>query len=143
MAKVTIEGHAGILSVYRTSAYKPLICLTNTSLERSAVTTEKTNYCTEGKTETRVKDITKSVSFDAEFATDDEATNIATYNDVAEICDSKEEEYYKLEGRGEPLYFKAIITSLSDSFPGDGDATFSGTLNINGDISTTDPKVGG
>ena len=143
MAKESIEGHTGLLSVYRTAAYKPLVCLISTSLERSAVTTEKTNYCTEGKTETKVKDVTKTVSFEAEFTIDDEETNIATYKDMAEICDSKEDEYYKLDGRGEPLYFKAIIASLSDTFPGEGDATFSGTLNINGDISATDPKAGG
>lgn len=62
-----------------------------------------------------------------------------SYKDLIQAIESKEEKNFRLDGRGTTQYFKAIIANLDDTYPGDGDATFSGSLTINGDVSETDP----
>lgn len=131
-----IKGHTGLLSMYDTAAYKPIMCLTSTSMERAAEMTEKITYCTQGEKQSSVTSITRSLNFDGEYVADDAG---ATYEDLVSKMESMTEQDFKLEGRGEPIYFKAVIASLSDSFPAEGDATFSGTLNINGEPTTVDP----
>ena len=137
MADVNVKGHTGLLSVYDTTAYKPIVCLTSTSMSSVLRLIEKVNYCTQGKTIRTIDGIDRTVSFDAEVMTVDGATN-ASYAELLEL--QGEEQTFKLEGRGEAQYFNAVISDLSDTFPGEGDATFSGTLTINGDISATDPN---
>lgn len=147
----TIKGATGILYSYDEgpvpASYTPIVCLTNTSIDRSANTTEKTSYCTQGETETTVDSISTTVNFDAEIViegdlSDDGNWGDATgYNQLVTIMDSEEEHFFKIEGRDGDQFFTATITNLSDTFPGEGVATFSGTLNINGEISATDPKA--
>lgn len=139
MADVNVKGYTGLLSVYDTTAYKPIVCLTSTSMSSVLRLIEKVNYCTQGETIRTIDGIDRTVSFDAEVMTVDGNTN-ASYAELLEL--QGEEQTFKLEGRGEAKYFKAVISDLSDTFPGEGDATFSGTLTINGDISETDPKAG-
>lgn len=140
MADVNVKGHTGLLSVYDTAAYKPIVCLTSTSMSSVLRLIDKVNYCTEGETIRTIDGIDRTVSFDAEVMTIGTPTTNASY---AELLDLQgQEQTFKLEGRGDAQYFKAVISDLSDTFPGEGDATFSGTLTINGDISETDPKSG-
>jgi len=141
MADVNVKGHTGLLSVYDTAAYKPIVCLTSTSMSSVLRLIEKVNYCTQGKTTRTIDGIDRTVSFDAEVM-DVDSTAEAPNASYAELLALQgEEQTFKLEGRGEDKYFKAVISDLSDTFPGEGDATFSGTLTINGDISSSDPKA--
>ena len=50
MAETNVKGHTGLLSVYVTSAYKPIVCLTSTSMSSVLRLIEKVNYCTAGET---------------------------------------------------------------------------------------------
>lgn len=139
MADVNVKGHTGLLSVYDTAAYKPIVCLTSTSMSSVLRLIEKVNYCTQGKTVRAIDGIDRTVSFDAEVMTIDaqaESVN-ASYAELLAL--QGEEQTFKLDGRGVSQYFNAVISDLSDTFPGEGDATFSGTLTINGDISDTEP----
>ena len=138
MADVNVKGHTGLLSVHAT-AYKPIVCLTSTSMSSVLRLIEKVNYCTQGETIRTIDGIDRTVSFDAEVMTVDVAATNASYAELLELQGA--EQTFKLEGRGTLKYFKAVISDLSDTFPGDGDATFSGTLTINGDISSSDPKA--
>lgn len=139
MADVNVKGHTGLLSVYDTAAYKPTVCLTSTSMSSVLRLIEKVNYCTQGQTVRTIDGIDRTVSFDAEVMDVDVAGNNVSY---AELLDLQgQEQTFKLEGRGDEKYFKAVISDLSDTFPGEGDATFSGTLTINGDILETDPET--
>ena len=140
MADVNVKGHTGLLSVYDTTAYKPIVCLTSTSMSSVLRLIEKVNYCTQGETIRTIDGIDRTVSFDAEVMTVDTPATKASYAELLEL--QGEEQTYKLEGRGTEQFFKAVISDLSDTFPGEGDATFSGTLTINGDISETDPEGG-
>ena len=137
MADVNVKGHSGILSVYVTAAYKPIVCLTSTSMSSVLRLIEKVNYCTQGETIRTIDGIDRTVSFDAEVMTVDGTSN-ASYAELLAL--QGVEQTFKLEGRGDAQYFDAVISDLSDTFPGEGDATFSGTLTINGDISATDPN---
>lgn len=140
MADVNVKGHTGLLSVYNTTAYKPIVCLTSTSMSSVLRLIEKVNYCTQGEPEKTIDGIDRTVSFDAEVMTIGTPASNASYAELLGL--QGEEQTFKLEGRGDAQYFKAVISDLSDTFPAEGDATFSGTLTINGDISDTDPKSG-
>ena len=140
MAETNVKGHTGLLSVYVTSAYKPIVCLTSTSMSSVLRLIEKVNYCTAGETIKTVDGIDRTVSFDAEIV-----TGHATGSSYAELVEMQgSEQTFKIEGRGSSAqYFNAVISNLDDSFAAGEDATFSGTLTINGDILTSDPKAGG
>ena len=140
MAETNVKGHTGLLSVYVTSAYKPIVCLTSTSMSSVLRLIEKVNYCTAGETIQTIDGIDRTVSFDAEIVTG-HATG-SSYPELVVMQGS--EQTFKIEGRGSsPQYFNAVISNLDDSFSAGEDATFSGTLTINGDILTSDPKAGG
>lgn len=139
MADVNVKGHTGLLSVKDTAAYKPIVCLTSTSMSSVLRLIEKVNYCTKGKTIRTIDGIDRTVSFDAEVITVDSSAKAPNASYAELLALQGEEQTFKLEGRGSAQYFKAVISDLSDTFPGEGDATFSGTLTINGDISETEP----
>ena len=134
------KGHTGILSVKDATTYKPLVCLTSTSVDRSANTSEMVNYCTEGETITQIDSISRSVSFDAIIVDEsDLGTGDSGYADLVAIMETKASHMFKIEGRDGNQFFSASITSLSDTFPGDGNATFSGTMTVQGEFLATDP----
>ena len=134
------KGITGVLSAKDETAYKPLVCLTSTSVDRSANTSEMVNYCTQGETVTQIDSISRSVSFDAIIVDEtDMGTDESGYADLVAIMETKKSHPFKIEGRDGVQYFDASITSLSDTFPGDGNATFSGTMTVHGEFSATEP----
>lgn len=141
--KKYVKGHTGILSVKDASTYKPLVCLTSTSVDRSVNTSEMVNYCTQGETITQIDSISRSVSFDAIIVDETDLGGGSGYNDLVAIMETKKSHTFKIEGRDGDQYFTAIITSLSDTFPGDGNATFSGTMTVQGEFSATEPGATG
>ena len=82
MADVNVKGHTGLLSVYDTAAYKPIVCLTSTSMSSVLRLIEKVNYCTQGETIRTIDGIDRTVSFDAEVMTVDAAGGTAN----AKLC---------------------------------------------------------
>ena len=139
--RVYVKGHTGILSVKDATDYKPLVCLTSTSVDRSANTSEMINYCTQGETVTQIDSITRSVSFDGMIVDETDLGDGTGYADLVAIMETKESHAFKIEGRDGEQFFTAIITSLSDTFPGEGNATFSGTMTVHGEFLATEPSV--
>ncbi|HZH69164.1 MAG TPA: hypothetical protein VFD80_01770 [Flavobacteriaceae bacterium] len=139
--RIYVKGHTGILSVKDASTYKPLVCLTSTSVDRSANTSEVVNYCTEGETITQIDSISRSVSFDAVIVDESDLDGGTGYADLVAIMETKESHMFKIEGRDGNQFFSASITSLSDTFPGDGNATFSGTMTVLGEFLATEPSA--
>ena len=142
MANTNVKGAEGVLSFHDGTAYKPIICLTSTSMSRVSEVIQKVNYCTQGETITKVDSITRTVNFDGEVMTVGTPDDGVSYDDLITAIESMEEQNFRLDGRGTEQYFKAIIANLDDTYPGGGDATFSGSLTINGDVSETDPLAG-
>lgn len=138
--RIYVKGHTGILSVKDASTYKPLVCLTSTSVDRSANTSEMVNYCTEGETITQIDSISRSVSFDAIIVAEADLGTDSGYADLVAIMETKASHMFKIEGRDGNQFFSASITSLSDTFPGDGNATFSGTMTVHGEFLATEPS---
>lgn len=108
-------------------------------MSRVSEVIQKVNYCTQGETISKVDRITRTVNFEGEVMTVGTPADGVSYDDLIDAIESKEEQNFRLDGRGTTQYFKAIIANLDDTYPGEGDATFSGSLTINGDISETDP----
>lgn len=143
MAKVNVPGHTGLLSMYLKKAYKPVVCLSSTSMSRVSTLIEKVNYCTQGLTISKIDKVEKSVKFEGEIVTAEDADAVSTFADLVTAQDSKQEQIFKLEGRGaQPIYFAAVISNLDDTFKAGEDATFTGTLTINGETSTNNPHEG-
>ncbi len=135
------KGHTGILSVKDTATYKPLVCITSTSVDRSANTSEMVNYCTQGDTVTQIDSISRSVSFDAIIVDETDLGTDTGYADLVAIMETKASHMFKIEGRDGEQFFSASITSLSDTFAGGENATFSGTMTVQGEFLATDPEV--
>ena len=135
------KGHTGILSVKDASTYKPLVCLTSTSVDRSANTSEMVNYCTQGETVTQIDSISRSVSFDAMIVDESDLDGGTGYADLVAIMETKESHMFKIEGRDGSQFFSASITSLSDTFASGENATFSGTMTVHGEFLATEPSV--
>lgn len=131
--QVYVKGHTGVLSVKSASSYAPLVCLTSTSIDRSANTSEMVNYCTQGETVTQIDSISRSVSFEAMIV------DGGGYADLVAIMESKKPNMFKIEGRGGAQFFSASITSLSDTFSSGENATFSGTMTVHGEFLATEP----
>ena len=138
--RIYVKGHTGILSVKDASSYKPLVCLTSTSVDRSANTSEMVNYCTEGETVTQIDSISRSVSFDAMIVDESDLDGGTGYADLVAIMETKKSHMFKIEGRDGNQFFSASITSLSDTFASGENATFSGTMTVHGEFLATDPS---
>ena len=139
--RVYVKGHTGVLYVKDTTTYKPLVCITSTSVDRSANTSEMVNYCTQGETVTQIDSISRSVSFDAIIVDETDLGTDTGYADLVAIMETKESHTFKIEGRDGNQFFSASITSLSDTFAGGENATFSGTMTVHGEFLATDPSI--
>ena len=142
--RVYVKGHTGILSVKDDTAYKPLVCLTSTAGDMSTETSERVNYCTQGETQTSIDGITETVNFDGLIIADSDMEETEYgYADMKALMRTKEAHDFKLEGegRGDAQYFNAVITALGDVFSSGEDATFTGSMTINGEPSATEPEA--
>lgn len=137
-----IKGQEALLSLYVGAAYKPIVCLTETSTNRVSEIIQKVNYCTRGVPTSKVDSVSTTVNISGEIVKLDDEVNKATYKDLITAIESKEEQAFKYEtiDSATPEYFKAVIASLDGTF-GEGDATFSGSLTVNGGMLDEDPMV--
>ena len=152
MATKTIRGQHRILKRWEGTAYKPLVCLTSTDFSQALEVIEKVNVCTKGEVESRPDRITRSVSFSGEVV--DTSTleggmaSGETIDELYEVQDAYitggEIDSWSLEGVDAESgitakYFNGYLSDASDSY-GEGDATFSGTITINGVPTSVNPN---
>ena len=138
-----IKGQEALLSLYVGSAYKPIVCLNETSTSRVSEIIQKTNYCTKGVPTSRVDSVSTTVNISGEIMKlGVEDVDKATYKDLITAIESMEEQTFRYEtiDSATPEYFKAVIASLDGTF-GEGDATFSGSLTVNGGMLDEDPMA--
>jgi len=145
------NGFNGVLSVWdgEAEAYKPLACLTSTSHSMTGNTKEKVNMCTQGKTITKLQSISETVDFEGEVI---DTTSLGGGDVRASLADLKalmraqatsgQPDIFRLSRDFDGfLYFPGQILSLSDNYSAEEDATFSGQLGIQGEVTETDPNA--
>ena len=138
-----VKGQEALLSMYVGAAYKPIVCLTETSTSRVSEIIQKVNYCTKGVPTSKVDSVSTTVNISGEVMKLGVAeTDKATYKDLITAIESKQEQTFRYEtiDSATPEYFKAVIASLDGTF-GEGDATFSGSLTVNGGMLDEDPMA--
>ena len=121
--------------------YMPLVCLTNTSISDSSEVVEKNNFCTGGVTVKEVNRVTSVVDFSAIVTPtpSDEQFEFAPYGVLERVIDNKKVRAWKIEGRGALKYLLGHLSALSDVYPAEGSATFSGTIKVHGEMMDDDP----
>ena len=131
-----IKGHTlAVLSVYDTTTYSALACITNRDESNEAVIVERINTCTDGLPVKTVERFDRSVSISGLLTDTQGVEELRGYQD-------KTERVFKTTSDGTTEeYFKGVITSLGFGHPADGDSTFDATIAINGDYLITDPNV--
>lgn len=146
------NGWKGVLSVWdaTVSSYKPLACLTSTSHSMTGNTKEKVNMCTQGKTITKLQSISETVDFEGEVIDTTSVGGVGVQASLAQLKElmraqaaSGDSDVFRLSRDFDGyIYFSAQILSLSDTYSASEDATFSGQLSIQDDVTETDPKAG-
>lgn len=145
---MAIKGELGIIYIWAENAYKPFACLTSTSLSTTVSIIESTTKCFPGVTKKTAGTFNGSISLEGEYI-----STIGVGGDTAKkshdalflLQQDKTKINWKLNTNVEDddmakYYGQAFISDLSADFgSGDDLATFSATLDIDGDILTTDP----
>lgn len=147
-----VKGVSGAKLAYHDgTAWKPVMCLTDTSYQQTLETIEKVNACTDGETHQSAGSITRTVTINGEVIDTTEVGGVSAGVTIDELyslqddsAENKTEQDWRLD-RG-PFgfkYFKGVLTDASDNYTAGEDATFSATLAINGKPTDTDPFTGG
>lgn len=145
-----IAGDLGNLAAYEGTAYKPVVCLTSSSMTSTMEMLEKVNMCNPGTVVNSPGRITQSVQIEGEVI---DTTDVgggsgkASFDELltmqATMQTSKTPVVFRLS-RG-PLgfkYFSGYLSDISDNYSAGEDATFSATLTVEGLVSDTDPNAG-
>lgn len=147
-----VSGVSGAhLAYYDGTAWKPVMCLTDTSYQQTLATIEKVNACTNGETHQSPGSITRSVSINGEVIDTTEVGGTpvgVTIDELYSLQDDSQENKTQQDWRLDrgPFgykYFKGVITDASDNYTAGEDATFSATLSINGKPTDEDPYATG
>jgi len=145
-SETIIHGKLGILSVWDTSAYKPVACLTSNSLNTTLSIIESNTKCDPGNTVRNANQFSYTIDAAGEYVDTTSAggeTTLASHDWLLVKQMAKTDITWKLDsGLADTIYYgTAIITDLGLDQPSDANSTFSATLNGSGAIVTTDPNA--
>jgi hypothetical protein len=147
---MAIKGELGIIYIYELSStsYKPLACLTSTSLSTTVSIIESTTKCFPGVTKKTAGTFNGSISLEGEYIDTTTAggdTAKKSHDALFLLQQAKTKISWKIDtnvnvNTSTKYYGDAFISDLSADFgSGDDLATFSATLDIDGSIFLTDP----
>jgi len=141
-----IHGKEGILSIWDTSAYKPIACLTSNSLATSLSVIESNTKCDPGNTVRNADQFSYDISADGEYIDTTSAggeTTLASHDWLLVKQMALTNVVWKLDsGLADTIYYgTAIISDLNLDQASDANSTFSATLSGSGAIVTTDPNA--
>ena len=141
-----IHGKLGILSIWDTSAYKPVACLTSNSLSTTLSVIESNTKCDPGNTVRNADQFSYEISADGEYIDTTSVggeTTLASHDWLLVKQMAKTDVTWKLDsGLTDTIYYgTAIISDLNLDQPSDANSTFSATLSGSGAIVTTDPNA--
>ena len=113
--------------------YVPIACITSRNESNSTEKREKVTVCTQGKTKTSIDRIVRTVNIEGEVM------DQYSLDEMRTLQDSKKDHYFKTYRDSlSAVYFMGVISELSASYPADGDATFSMTIDLNSEYSNSD-----
>lgn len=141
-----IHGKVGILSIWDTSAYKPVACLTSNSLATSLSVIESNTKCDPGNTVRNADQFSYDISADGEYI---DTTSVggdstkASHDWLLSKQMAKTSVVWKLDsGLADSIYYgTALISDLNLDQPSDANSTFSATLSGSGAIVLVDPNA--
>lgn len=145
-----IKGENGILSIYVSSAYKPVACLTSQSLSTTVSVIESNTKCHPGVTTKSAGLFNYSITADGELidtTTVGGDTTKRSHDALFALQLAKTTINWKIDtdvtnAASVKYYGSGILSDLSlDQGAGDELSTFSMTIEGSGTIVTTDPLV--
>lgn len=141
-----IHGKEGILSIWDSSAYKPVACLTSNSLATSLSVIESNTKCDPGNTVRNPDQFSYDISADGEYIDTTSVggeTTLASHDWLLVKQMAKTNVDWKLDsGLADTTYYgTAILTDLNLDQGASENSTFSATLSGTGAIVTTDPHA--
>ena len=141
-----IHGKVGILSIWDTSAYKPVACLTSNSLATSLSVIESNTKCDPGNTVRNPDQFSYDISADGEYIDTTSAggdSAKASHDWMLAKQMAKTNVVWKLDsGLADTTYYgTAILSDLNLDQASDANSVFSATLSGSGAIVTVDPNI--
>lgn len=142
-----IKGEVGILYVHDSEIYRPVACLTSNSLSTAVSVIESNTKCNPGVTKKQAGMFSYTLEAEGEYI---DTTSVggddtkASHDYLFDLQLAKTMITWKLVTgvTGATYYGSALISDLSlDMGSGDDLATFSLTLDGDGEVSTTDPEA--
>lgn len=143
------KGELGVIYMWDNNVYKPFACLTSTSLSTTVSIIESNTKCYPGVTKKYAGTFNGSISIEGEYIDTTTAggdTAKKSHDALFLLQKNKTIVSWKLDTNVADVnsvkyYGNSYISDLSADFgSGDDLATFSATLDIDGEIETTDPN---
>lgn len=144
-----IKGSSGTMSVWieSESAYKPVVCLTDSSHDLTINTLDVVNMCTNGQTISMPDNISETVSINGQIVDTTAVGGVSPGVTADELKQMARDQVQSGVGnvfrlsRGTTgyIYFTGVLSNVSDNYA-EGIATFSASLTIQGAPSSVDPK---
>lgn len=142
---VFIKGDDVILSIWDSSAYKPVGCLTSNDISFTRNVIEAQTKCEPGLIVKQAGSTSSEISFEATYIVTDAAkTSFNELLDFINVANGTTQTWKMTSAQSSPVayYGTAILSDLSlSSAAGDEFATFSGSLSNSGLIVTVDPNA--
>lgn len=139
-----LQGDDIILSIWDTSAYEPIACLTSNTLSESLEVREVTTKCDPGNIVKTPGSYSYEISMDGIYIDGAVDTGKQSHGDLASLMRAKTEITWRLTTElTSPTHYygTGYITSLELTGDADDNATFSATISGTGAIATVDPQA--
>lgn len=139
-----ISGDDVLLSIYDTSAYEPIACVTSSSIDETVAVNEVQTKCDPGNIVRTAGAYSYELSADGIYIDGAVDTGKQSHGELAALMRAKTVITWKLDtGVTSPAaqYGTGIITSLNLTGDAGVDATFSITISGIGAITSTDPNA--
>lgn len=144
---MALNGDVILLSAYDGTAYRPIVCLTSNGLSKTAEVLSTQNKCAPGVVSKDYGSVDSSFSFDAEYMDDSTGGSNdgdASWNWLNDQMDAKTKFTARMttgltEAAKQEIFGTVLITDLELTGPAGDKSTFTGTLEVDGALSYTDP----
>lgn len=133
-----LEGDEDIISIYQTTEYVPVGCLTGNGISEQVAMRETVTKCDPGETMVKPGASSATISFDGVASTD---AAILSWDDLKTIHRAKTLVTWRLGKAAAYDYGTGYIESLEKTGNAGEDVTFTGSIRVNGAIVTVDPEA--